>query len=122
VTFDATSSVWGIKAQGQPVEVVFSEVDPTPVFTVTAGIFKDAPHPNAAKLYISWYLAKEQQNRIGVFSPRTDVPPPRWRKPLTSYQLANNYREFITDAALVADLRRRFERYTGPPVNKGGVQ
>jgi ABC-type Fe3+ transport system substrate-binding protein len=122
VTFDATSSVWAMKKQGQPVGVVFSEADPTPVFTVTAGIFKDAPHPNAAKLYLSWYLAREQQSRIGVFSPRTDVPPPEFRKPLTSYQLANDYRGFITNAPLVADLRKRFERYTGPPVNKGGVQ
>lgn len=122
VTLDATSSVWDMKKQGQPVEVTFSDTDPTPVFTVTAGIFKSAPHPNAAKLYLSWYLAKEQQSRIGVFSPRTDVPPPQFRKPLTSYQLANDYRGFITNEPLVAELRKRFEHYTGPPVNKGGVK
>ena len=49
----------------------------TPVFTLTGGIFKDAPHPNAAKLYLTWFLAKEQQSRVGSFSSRADVPPPR---------------------------------------------
>ena len=42
--------------------------------------------------------------------------------PLTSYKTANQYREFITDEKLVTDLRQRMERYTGPPVNKGGVR
>jgi hypothetical protein len=50
------------------------------------------------------------------------VPPPEGFKPLTSYKIANNYREFMTDDKLVADLRKRFESYTGPPVNRGGVR
>lgn len=121
-TFDATSSVWQFKREGQPIEVIFSAEDETPVFTVTAGIFKDAPHPNTAKLFLTWYLAKEQQSRIGIFSPRTDVAPPEGLKPLWSYRLANRYREFMTDEKSVAELRKRFEGYTGPPVNRGGVR
>ena len=101
---------------------MFSPEDETPVFTVTGGIFKDAPHPNAAKLFLTWYLAKEQQARLGTFSPRLDVPPPAGFKPLTSYKIANAFREFITDDKLIADLRKRFEAYTGPAVNKGGVR
>lgn len=96
--------------------------DLVPVFTATGGIFKDAPHPNAAKLYLSWYLAKEQQSRLGTFSSRADVPPPEGFKPLTSYKIANNYREFMVDDKLIAELRKRMEGYTGPPVNKGGVR
>jgi ABC-type Fe3+ transport system substrate-binding protein len=121
VTFDASSSVWQFKRQGK-VEVALSAVDETPVFTLTGGIFRDAPHPNAAKLYLTWFLAKEQQTRLGSFSPRRDVAPPAGFQPLTSYKIANNYREFMLDAKLVADLRQRFEHYTGPPVNKGGVR
>jgi ABC-type Fe3+ transport system substrate-binding protein len=122
-TLDATiTTAGGQKRQGKPIEIVFSEADETPVFTVTGGIFKDAPHPNAAKLFISWYLQKEQQERVGTFSPRLDVAPPAGFKPLTSYKIANNFREFITDDKLVADLRKRFEGYTGPAVNKGGVR
>lgn len=121
-TLDATSSVWPFKRAGQPVEVAFSEVDETPVFTLTGGIFKDAPHPNAAKLYLSWYLAKEQQSRLGTFSSRTDVPPPEGFRPLTSYKIANAFREFVTDDKLIGDLRKRMEGYIGPVVNPGGVR
>jgi ABC-type Fe3+ transport system substrate-binding protein len=122
-TLDATvTTAGGFKRGGAPIEIVFSPEDETPVFTATGGIFKGAPHPNAAKLFISWYLAKEQQAQIGTFSPRLDVPPPAGFKPLTSYKIANNFREFITDEKLVADLRKRFEAYTGPAENKGGVR
>jgi len=121
-TLDATSSAWPFKRGGQPVEVAFSDVDETPVFTLTGGIFKDAPHPNAARLYLSWYLAKEQQSRLGTFSPRTDVPPPEGFRPLTSYKIANAYREFMLDEKLIAELRKRMEGYVGPIVNQGGVR
>jgi ABC-type Fe3+ transport system substrate-binding protein len=120
-TFDASSSVWPFRREAK-LEVVWSPVDETPVFTLTGGIFNSAPHPNAAKLYLSWFLAKEQQSRVGSFSSRADVVPPEGFKPLTSYRIANDYRAFVTDEKLIAELRRRMEGYTGPPVNKGGVR
>jgi hypothetical protein len=67
-------------------------------------------------------MAKEQQSRIGVFSARVDVPPPAGLKPLFSYNIANQYREFVTDAKTLTELRRRFESLTGPVVNAGGVR
>ena len=122
-TFDATySTAGGLKRQNQPIEILFSPTDDTPVFTVTAGIFKDAPHPNVAKLYLQWYMAKEQQSRIGVFSPRSDVPPPQGLQPFASYKTANHYRDFVSDEARLVALRKRFEGYTGPVVNRGGVK
>jgi len=120
-TFDASSSVWEFKRQGK-LDVVVSPEDETPVFTLTGGIFKDAPHPNAAKLYLTWFLAKDQQSHVGSFSSRADVPPPEGFKPLTSYKIANNYREFMLDDKLVTELRKKMEGFTGPPVNKGGVR
>ena len=122
VTLDATSSADAVKRTGKPIESVFSQEDATPVFTLTAGIFKDAPHPNAAKLFLSWYMAKEQQSRIGVFSARRDVPPPAGLKPLSSYKIAKDYREFVTNEKQLVELRQRMEHYTGPIVNKGGVR
>jgi ABC-type Fe3+ transport system substrate-binding protein len=101
---------------------VFSETDPIPIYYSTAGIFKDAPHPNVAKLYLSWVLAPEQQRRIGSFSSRRDVPPPSGLKPLFSYTVANGYREFVTDDRLISDLRKRFEVAIGPIRNAGGVR
>jgi ABC-type Fe3+ transport system substrate-binding protein len=101
------SSVWPLRREGK-LEIVWSPVDETLIFTPTGGIFKDAPHPNAAKLYLTWFLAGEQQSRLGSFSSRVDV--------------ANNYREFMTNNKLVADLRKRFEGYASSPANKGGVR
>ena len=43
-------------------------------------------------------------------------------QPLASYKIANNYRGFMTNDKLVADLRKSFEGYAGPPANKGGVR
>jgi ABC-type Fe3+ transport system substrate-binding protein len=121
-TFDATATADVVKRAGQPIESVFSEQDATPLFTVTAGIFKDAPHPNAARLFLAWYMAKEQQSRIGVFSARMDVPPPSDLKPLSAYNTASQYREFVSDEKALTALRKRFETYTGPVVNAGGVR
>lgn len=122
-TLDATiTTAGGLKRGGAPIEIAFSAEDETPVFSVTGGIFKDAPHPNAAKLFFNWYLDKEQQARVGTFSARLDVPPPAGFRPLTSYKIANNYREFITDDKLIAELRKRFEAITGPAVNQGGTR
>src|SRR5258707_21906 len=123
VTLDATTStVLNLKKAGQPIDFVFSDVDPLPVYYSTAGIFKDAPHPNVAKLYLTWVLAPEQHSRIGTFSSRNDVPPPAGLKPLFSYTVANDYRGFVTNERLLADLRQRFEAAVGPIRNAGGVR
>jgi ABC-type Fe3+ transport system substrate-binding protein len=121
-TFDSTNSTTGaLKKAGQPIEFAFPTNDVMPVFFVTAGIFKGAPHPNAAKLFLSWYLAKDQQARTGSFSARTDVPPPPGLKPLSSYKIDAGYQKLVTDKNIDA-LRKKFESYTGPVVNKGGVR
>ncbi len=123
VTLDATTStILNLKKAGQPVEFVFSEADPIPIYYSTAGIFKNAPHPNVAKLYLTWVLQAEQQRRIGSFSPRSDVPPPAGLKPLFSYNVANGYRDFVTNGSLIADLRKKFETAIGPIRNVGGVR
>jgi ABC-type Fe3+ transport system substrate-binding protein len=113
-TFDSTSTTPRLKAQGKPIEPIFSQADATPVFLVGAAIFKDAPHPNAAKLYLNWYLAKEQQSRSGTFSPRSDVPPPPGYAPLSSYNIDNRFRAMVSDEARLAELRKRFGSYIGP--------
>src|SRR5262249_26832154 len=106
----------------QPVEFVFSEADPIPIYYSTAGIFKDAPHPNVAKLYLTWVLQPEQQKRIGSFSPRGDVPPPGGLKPLFAYNVVNGYRDFVTDDRLIDAWRKRSEAAMGPIRNVGGVR
>jgi len=111
-SFDSTSTTWRLMGDGKPIAAVFSEADATPIFLVGAGIFKAAPHPNAARLYLTWFLAKEQQSRSGAFSARSDVPPPVGFQPLSSYNIDRGYRKLVTDEARVADLRKRLATYT----------
>ena len=46
------------KAKGNPVEVVYP-TDGTVVVVSPVGILKDAPHPNAAKLFLNFLMSKE---------------------------------------------------------------
>jgi ABC-type Fe3+ transport system substrate-binding protein len=122
-TFDSILDITdGLKRQGQPVEAHIPTVDALPIWPLQGAIFKDAPHPNAAKLFLSWLLAPEQQSKLPTWSPRSDVPPPAGYKPILSYKVANDYRAFLTDQAKVAELRKKFEGFSGPIVNSGGVR
>jgi len=104
---------------GKPIAFTISEVDPLPVYAQIAGIFKDAPHPNAAKLYVSWYLKPEQQKRQGAWPSRTDVPPPAPLKPLSNYKVINNFREFVMDELRMKALRAQYLGFTGEASTSG---
>jgi ABC-type Fe3+ transport system substrate-binding protein len=123
VTFDAIASIsMDQKNLGLAQAIAFPESDPLPIWPFTAGIFKSAPHPNAAELFLSWYLSPEEQSKTGSWSPRSDVPAPYGWKPILSYTVVNTYRAFLTNAKQLEELRKRFEAYTGPVKNVGGVR
>ncbi|MGB6536306.1 MAG: extracellular solute-binding protein [Xanthobacteraceae bacterium] len=123
VTFDSILDITGgLKRQGMPVDSHIPTVDALPIWPLTGAIFKDAPHPNAAKLFLSWLLEPEQQSKLPTWSPRSDVPPPAGYKPILSYNVANDYRDFLTNQPQIVALRKRFEGYSGPIVNAGGVR
>lgn len=123
ITFDSIFSITGrLKQDGAPVDSHFSTVDPTPIWPLMGAVFRNAPHPNAARLFMSFMLEPAQQARTGSWSARPDVPPPQGFKPILSYTVVNDYLQFLTNEAQVVDLRKRFERYTGPVVNTGGVR
>ena len=111
-----------MKKAGSPVASHFSTVDATPIWPLTGAIFKDALHPNAARLFMSWLLEPEQQIKTGTWSARGDVPPPEGVKPILSYPVANDYMAFLVNETQLVELRKRFEGYTGPVVNVGGVR
>jgi ABC-type Fe3+ transport system substrate-binding protein len=122
-SFDATvSSTLDVQRAGGKIALAGPTDDLLPVFFTAEGILRDAPHPNAAKLYVTWFLSKQWQSRTGVYSSRSDVPPPAGLPPLSSYRLERRYLEFVSSEDQLADLRRRFESYTGPVTNAGGVR
>jgi ABC-type Fe3+ transport system substrate-binding protein len=110
-TFDSTSTTPRLISEGKPIQLVLSQADPTPLFLVSGAVFKDAPHPNAAKLFLDWYLAPEQQSRNGAFSARSDVPPPPGFQPLSAYKLDRSFRALHSDEARLAELKKLFEGY-----------
>jgi ABC-type Fe3+ transport system substrate-binding protein len=123
VTFDTIASIsMDQKNLGLAQAVPFPQTDTLPIWPFTAAIFKSAPHPSAAKLFLTWYLSPEEQAKIGNWSPRSDVPAPFGWKPILSYKVLNDYRGFLANTSQLEDLRKRFEAYTGPVKNLGGVR
>ena len=123
VTFDSILDITSaLKRQGQPVDTHLPTVDPLPIWPFLGAIFKGAPHPNAAKLFIAWLLSPDVQSKLPTWSSRSDVPPPAGYQPILSYKVVNDYRDFLSDQKKVAGLRKKFEAYSGPIVNSGGVR
>jgi iron(III) transport system substrate-binding protein len=60
-----------LKDQGKPVEVVYP-AEGAPLIIVPSGIFRDAPNPNAAKLFQSFFFSVEaQQLLVDTFAHRS---------------------------------------------------
>ena len=123
VSFDATaSSVLAVQRAGGKVALAGPTDDFLPVFFSAEAILKNSPHPNAAKLYVTWLLSKEWQSHAGSYPSRSDVPGPAGFPPLSGFRLEDRYADFVSSEAQVADLRRRLEAYTGPVTNAGDVR
>lgn len=68
------------RKQGLPVMQIFSEKEGDTISTGSGhiAVFKNAPHPNATKVYLNWFLSREGQliwqKLTGRNSFRTDIP------------------------------------------------
>ncbi len=79
--FDASPTVYGYMASQQKKggrKIDYAETTPVLVSLNPIGLAKNAPHPNAAKVFLDWLLSKEGQTFIawsggGEISSRTDV-------------------------------------------------
>lgn len=117
--FDATPTAYGYlaeqeKREGKPVDFI----SPTPLFVSInpVGLAKNAPHPNAAKIFIDWLVSKDGQSFItqrggGEISSRADVKnnPHVWdaKHPFIITTMPN--------AAQYNDLERQFRSLLGLP-------
>jgi len=77
-------------AKGAPIGFVFPELG-LPTVSETYGIVADGPHPNAAQLFMDWFLSpigqKALADALALHSPREDVPPPAGAVPLSKMKL-----------------------------------
>lgn len=94
-----------VKSGGAPID--WAPLPPVFSYPIGMGVYKSAPHPNTAKLYIDFMLSKEIQQEIWVNtawkgSARRDVTPkdPRWQNvkviPL-DLSIAQKYQEVAKD-------------------------
>ena len=115
VSFDTTvRSALEVKRAGAKIELAVPTDDYLPVSFSAEAILKDAPHPYAAKLFVTWLLSKEWQSRTGLYSPRSDVPEPADLPSLSRHRLEERYAEFVSNENLIAEVRKRFESYSRP--------
>ena len=78
-----------MKAKGAPVAFVIPPegliATPQPY-----GLVKEAPHPEAARLFMDWFLGVPGQTAAAAalyyHSPRPDVPPPPGGEPITKFK------------------------------------
>lgn len=72
-----------------PIQGVWPE-DGVPISVAPMAISKNAPHPNAAKLFFDFALSKEGQmlmvELIGAYSGRPDVPAAKGNPPIDSFK------------------------------------
>src|SRR5882724_698747 len=102
------------KRSGSRIEVVAPTDDLMTVWENRCCIFKGAPHPNAARLFVAWLISYEHQSRQGNWSTRRDVAAVGSFKSISNYKTADHFRDFILDEPRVVDMRKRFASYIGP--------
>ena len=78
------------KDKGAPTVFVLSEEGLVTTPSVL-GVVDHAPHPEAARLFLDWFLGVPGQTAmtrtIRNYSARTDVPPPPTGEPITNFKL-----------------------------------
>jgi iron(III) transport system substrate-binding protein len=74
------------RAEGRAIKTI-EPPDGTFLIPSPTAIIADAPHPNAAKVFVDFLLSKEAQALVpasGGYAARKDIPPPKGNAPLAS--------------------------------------
>lgn len=99
------------KERGAPIEIVYAS-EGSPLVVGPSGIMKNAPHPNAARLFQAWTFTKEAQQlaveKGGLRSFHPDVVEPKGRKLLSQIKLMKEDPEAVLKQ--VEDIKRRYLR------------
>ncbi len=103
-----------VKRRGAPVAVVYPS-EGTPLVGGSAGVMKDAPHPNAARLFISFLFSREGQQllvdngQLRSFHP--DIKEPADRVPLSKIKILTA--DPAEQEKAVEEIKRRYAEYFG---------
>ena len=103
-----------LKEAGIPLEIVYPE-EGTPLVVGNAAIMKNAPHPNAAKLFYAFMFSLEAQQLNsdfgGLRSFHPGVVEREGRTPLSEINLLESRPEDIEPH--IRTIKQRYERYFG---------
>jgi iron(III) transport system substrate-binding protein len=115
VALDAAEwQLLGLKEGGQPINIVYPE-EGTPLITVSSGVLRNAPNPNAARLFQSYLFSVEGQRMVvDAFAYRSMhalVKDKAGRPPLSAIKLmTSNPAEVVKPSA---EIKARFSRLFG---------
>jgi len=105
-------NLFQLKEKGEPVEIVYP-TEGTPLIVGPSGVFKDAPHPNAARLLQSFmFLAETQQLMVdfgGLRSFHALVKDKAGRKPLREIKLMKDDPAAVEKQA--DEIKSRYTKY-----------
>jgi iron(III) transport system substrate-binding protein len=86
----ADYTILQLQERGEPVEIVYA-TEGTPIVSGPAGIMKNAPNPNAARLFYIWAMSLEGQqlnsDMAGLRSAHALVTERKGRKPLAEIKI-----------------------------------
>jgi iron(III) transport system substrate-binding protein len=103
------------KAKGAPVAFVIPD-DGLPATPESWGIVGNTPHPNAARLYLDWFLSplgqKVMAENLYLHSVRPDAAPPPGGLPVTQLKLLmpSDWRAFLASRP---EFAREWDKITG---------
>jgi iron(III) transport system substrate-binding protein len=103
-----------VKRRGAPVEIIYPS-EGTPLVGGSAGVMKDAPHPNAGRLFISYLFSREGQQllvdmgELRSFHP--DIKEPADRVPLSKIKVLTA--DPAEQEKAIEEIKRRYAEYFG---------
>ena len=99
---------------GAPIEIVYPK-EGTPFVPSCEGIAKNAPHPNAARLFISFMVSRETQQYLvdvaGLRSFHPEVKDKAGRVPLSQIKLLPS--DPVAQEAATEELKKKYTQYFG---------
>lgn len=115
VMFDGNEyNVFIYKESGKPIEPVYAP-EGSPIILMPAAIFKQAPHPNAARLFQSYLFSGEAQQMFidvgGLRSIHTQVKEKPGRLPLSQIKTLNQAPEHLIEHS--EEIKKRYSAYFG---------
>ncbi len=93
--------------QGKKAPIDWVKTDPVYAFPHVVSIAKNAPHPNAAKVFIDWYLSKEGQEAL-VAAGRVPARPGVKTKPEGVYDGLNIFYGDPKSLLKAADVQKQY--------------